>query len=152
MVLDADPAVLDYVYDILSDRFRVSLVTGAAELEQHLNNSAAPDLLLMDWNIVEGENEENALGLLARTHALKPLLPIVMLACSADLKEVITATQMGAADVVLKPFRKSDIVAGAYTGVMSAIDETMGRMLRWIVEPTPRIGMLESSCRLPGKV
>lgn len=109
VVLDADPAVLDYIHDILSDRFKVSLITEAAELERRLNGSPAPDLLLMDWNIVEGEGDENALGLLARTHAQKPLLPIVMLACSADLKEVITATQMGAADVVLKPFRKSDI-------------------------------------------
>jgi DNA-binding NtrC family response regulator len=32
-----------------------------------------------------------------------------MMACSAELKEVIAATQMGAADVILKPFRKSDI-------------------------------------------
>jgi two-component system, NtrC family, response regulator AtoC len=109
VVLDADPAILDYVYDILSDRFNVSLITGPAELEHCLSSSPSPDLLLMDWNITEGNDDENALGLLARTHARKPLLPIVMLACSADLKEVVTATQMGAADVVLKPFRKHDI-------------------------------------------
>jgi two-component system response regulator AtoC len=111
VVLDADPAILDYMYDILSDRFKVSLITEPDELDRCVSNSPAPDLILMDWNIVEGENDENALGLLARTHAQKPLLPIVMLACSADLKEVVTATQMGAADVVLKPFRKSDIDA-----------------------------------------
>ncbi len=109
VVLDADPAILDYIYDILSDRFKVKLIADPSELERCLNSSPSPDLLLMDWNIVEGENDENALGLLARTHAQKPLLPIIMLACSADLKEVLTATQMGAVDVVLKPFRKSDI-------------------------------------------
>jgi DNA-binding NtrC family response regulator len=111
VVLDADPAILDYVYDILSDRFKVSLIADARELDRCLNNSPAPDLLLMDWNVIEGEDEENALGLLARTHTQKPLLPIVVLACSADLKEMVTATQMGAADVVLKPFRKDDIDA-----------------------------------------
>lgn len=110
VVLDPDPAILDYLHDILSDRFKVSLITGAAELERCLGSSPAPDLLLMDWNITEG-NDENALGLLAKTHALKPILPIVMLSCSADLKEVVTATQMGACDVVLKPFRKHDIDA-----------------------------------------
>lgn len=109
VVLDADPAVLDYVYDILADRFKVSLITGPAELGPCLDT--APDLLLMDWNITEDESDENALGLLAKTHAQKPLLPIIMLACSADLKEVVTATHMGAADVILKPFRKSDIDA-----------------------------------------
>ena len=109
VVLDADPAILDYVHDILSDRFKVSLLTESQELARCLDSSPAPDLLLMDWNITEKEEEENALGLLAKTHAKKPLLPIVMLSCSADLKEVITATQMGATDVVLKPFRKNDI-------------------------------------------
>ena len=54
-------------------------------------------------------SEENALGLLAKTHAAKPSLPIIMFACSAELNEVIAATQMGAADVILKPFRKDDI-------------------------------------------
>jgi DNA-binding NtrC family response regulator len=34
-----------------------------------------------------------------------------MMACSADLKEVVTATQMGATDVILKPFKKADIDA-----------------------------------------
>ena len=156
VVLDADPAVLDYVYDILSDRFRVSLVTGAVELEQHLNNSASPDLLLMDWNIVEGENEENALGLLARTHALKPLLPIVMLACSADLKEVITATQMGAADVVLKPFRKSDIDAAVEQCLLktetqyveSDVDEIPLNDNTSFVRSCKRMREIESQCTL----
>lgn len=111
VVLDADPAVLDYVYDILSDRYKVSLIADAAELNGCITSAPAPDLLLMDWNIVEADGDENALGLLAKTHALKPQLPIVILSCSADMKEVITATQMGAADVVLKPFRKHDIDA-----------------------------------------
>ena len=109
VVLDADPGVLDYVHDILSDRFRVSLLTEASELTRCLGESPAPDLLLMDWNIVEDDSEDHALGLLAKTHAQKPLLPIIMLACSADLKEVVAATQLGASDVILKPFRKTDI-------------------------------------------
>jgi two-component system, NtrC family, response regulator AtoC len=109
VVLDADPAILNYVRDILADRFRVSLFTEAAELNRSLKEVPAPDLLLMDWNIVEDEAEENALGLLAKTHAAKPSLPIVMFACSAELKEVIAATHMGARDVILKPFGKIDI-------------------------------------------
>jgi DNA-binding NtrC family response regulator len=109
IVLDGDPAILDYVKSLLEDRFRVTLITEASELKQTLNESPAPDLLLMDWNIVEEDSEENALGLLAKTHAADPALPIVMFACSAELNEVIAATHMGAASVILKPFRKSDI-------------------------------------------
>lgn len=109
VVLDGDPAILDYLRSILADRFRINLFTQAAELNQCLSESPAPSLLLMDWNTVEDESEENALGLLAKIHAAKPSLPIIMMACSAELKEVIAATHMGAADVILKPFRKSDI-------------------------------------------
>ena len=97
VVLDGDPAILDYVKSILEDRFSVTLFTEAAELNRASSESPAPDLLLMDWNIVEDESEENALGLLAKTHAAKPSLPIIMFACSAELKEVIAATHMGAA-------------------------------------------------------
>ncbi|HEY1901957.1 MAG TPA: sigma-54 dependent transcriptional regulator [Terracidiphilus sp.] len=109
MVLDADGGVLNYIDRILADRFRVSLFTDAVEFTEGLKESPAPDLLLMDWHTVEGESEENALGLLAKTHASHPKLPIIMLACTAELKEVVAASRMGAADVILKPFKKSDI-------------------------------------------
>jgi DNA-binding NtrC family response regulator len=108
-ILDADRGVLDFLHRILADRFRVTLFTEAEELTRSLAESPLPDLLLMDWHIAEGEAEENALGLLAKIHALKPALPIIMLACTAELKEVVAATRMGAADVILKPFKKSDI-------------------------------------------
>ena len=108
-VLDADPAILEYIHRILADRFSVSLFTEAAELTRSLRESPVPDLLLMDWHVAEDEAEENALGLLAKIRASRPSLPIIMLSCSAELKEVVAATRMGAADVILKPFRKSDI-------------------------------------------
>lgn len=111
VVLDPDPGVLNYLHDILSDRYKVSLLTEATELESCLTQSPAPDLLLMDWFIVEDKHEENALGLLAKTRALKPRLPVIMLACTADLKDVMDATHKGAANVILKPFRKVDIDA-----------------------------------------
>jgi len=109
IILDADRGVLDYLHRILSDRFRVTLFTEVEELTNSLAQSPLPDLLLMDWHIADGDTEENALGLLAKIHASKPVLPIIMLACTAELKEVVAATRMGAADVILKPFKKSDI-------------------------------------------
>ncbi|MGH9615273.1 MAG: sigma-54-dependent transcriptional regulator [Acidobacteriaceae bacterium] len=108
-VLDADRAILAYVRDVLADRFHVSLFTDAAELSRKLRESPAPDLLLMDWQIAEDETEENALGLLRKIRASKPSLPVIIFACSAELKEVATAMRIGAADIILKPFRKADI-------------------------------------------
>ena len=109
VVLDADRAVLNYLHRILADRFRVSLFSDAADLSSSLKESPAPDLLMMDWHVVENDHEENALALLAKIHASRPRLPVVMLACSAELNEVVAASRMGAADVILKPFKKSDI-------------------------------------------
>ena len=156
VVLDGDPAILDYVRSILADRFQVSVFTDAARFNQSLTESPAPDLLLMDWNTVEDENEENALGLLAKTHAARPSLPIIMTACSAELKEVIAATHMGAADVILKPFRKSDIDLAVQqcltkTGKQSAdsdVEEIPLNENTSFVRSCKRMREIESQCTL----
>jgi two-component system response regulator AtoC len=108
-VLDADPGILDYLRRVLSDRFSVSLFTEASELTQRLRESPTPALLFMDWHTVEDESEQNALSLLKKLRASQPTLPIIVLACSAELQDMVAATRMGATDVVLKPFRKRDI-------------------------------------------
>jgi two-component system, NtrC family, response regulator AtoC len=108
-VLDPDSAILNYLHRILADRFSVSLFTEAEELIRSLTESPAPDLLLLDWHIAGDGAGQNALGLLTKLRASKPSLPIILLTCSAELKEVAAVTRMGAADVILKPFRKADI-------------------------------------------
>ena len=108
-ILESDFAILGYLHRILSDRFNVSLYTAEEELDKKLKASVKLDLLLMDWHMDEEDLGENALKLLARIHSQRPTLPIILLACSADLNDVVQATRMGATEVVLKPFRKSDI-------------------------------------------
>jgi len=108
-VLDPDTAILNYLRRILADRFTVSLFSEAAELIRTLSESPAPELLLMDWHVAADGATKNSLALLTQLRSSHPALPIILLACSAELKDVVTATRMGAADVVLKPFRKADI-------------------------------------------
>jgi DNA-binding NtrC family response regulator len=110
-VLEGNPAVLDYVHQILEDRFSVSAFTNAAELTRSLRDSYAPDLLLMDWELAGDETETSALDLVSRVHALKPTLPIVLLVlqCSAGIQEVVRAVHLGVKDIVIKPFKKKDI-------------------------------------------
>jgi CheY-like chemotaxis protein len=52
-VLDANPAVLDYVHRILANRFSVSLFTEAEALSRSLRESPKPDLLLVDCDLAE---------------------------------------------------------------------------------------------------
>jgi DNA-binding NtrC family response regulator len=111
-VFDSCPDVLQYTRDILADRFKVTISATVTDLNKCLTDSPVPDLLLMDWHGTVDDEEisgENTLGLLARIRAARPALPIIMLSCSADQKEVLLAARMGATDVVLKPFTKDDI-------------------------------------------
>lgn len=110
-VLDANQAVLDYVHEILVNRFSVSLYTETHMLSRSLKESPRPDLLLVDCNIADDKTVEDPLDLLANLHASNPSLPIVMLACSASggLNQVLAAARLGAVDVILKPFKESDI-------------------------------------------
>jgi two-component system, NtrC family, response regulator AtoC len=109
-VLDADPRILEYIHGILVDRFNVSLFSDPVELSRRLKESAKFDLLLMNWHM-DGEDDtgEKALDLVGSIRASRPSLPIVLMACSADLKDVVQATRRGATDVILMPFRKADI-------------------------------------------
>jgi DNA-binding NtrC family response regulator len=107
--LGTDPALLHFVHSILSDRFHVSLFATPAELTASLQESNGTDLLLMDWHAGNGNGREDSLMRLANIRALKPSLPIVLLARSVDMKEVLQATRLGATDVILKPFVKSDV-------------------------------------------
>ena len=47
----------------------MSLFTEAATLLRRLEESPAPNLLLMDWHIAEDDTEENTLGLLTKIRA-----------------------------------------------------------------------------------
>ena len=156
-VLDADFAILGYIHRILVDRFNVSLFTEADELNEKLKSTKL-DLLLMDWHIEEGEGGDHALKLLAQIRSLRPALPIVLLACSADLNDVVLATRMGASDVILKPFRKPDIdlvvekhLSGS--GSLSAEEEAQATEIPLdentsLVLASKRMREIESQCRL----
>src|SRR5450755_2810495 len=108
-VLDSNPAILDYIQRILADRCQLSLFSQPIELITCVGQHPAPDLVLMDWLTAENNTGIHSLGMLKRILDSNPSLPVVMLSCSADLKEVVQATRMGAADIILKPFKTSDI-------------------------------------------
>jgi len=108
-VLDSNPAILDYIRRILADRYQLSLFSQPDELIVCIGRHPAPDLILMDWLTAENNTGVHSLGLLQKILDASPSLPVVMLSCSADLKEVVQATRMGAADIILKPFNSREI-------------------------------------------
>jgi two-component system, NtrC family, response regulator AtoC len=161
-VLDTDFGVLAYIHRILSDRFNVSLFTEAEELSQKLKGSAKLDLLLMGWPIDAEDTGQDTLKFLAQIRALKPSLPIVLLACSADLKDVVLATRMGATDAILKPFRKADIDLVVQrcledSGKLGGEEDDQVREIPLddntsLVLSSKRMREIESQCRLVAQV
>lgn len=104
-LLDSDPAILDYLRSILSDRCSLSLYTNAADLFRHFKVQPTPELLFIDGHL----EEESTLELLTAIRAAQPTLPMIQLSCSSDLQDVVLAMRAGACDVIRKPFRKNDI-------------------------------------------
>ncbi len=107
-VLDADPAILDYVHRILSDRCDLSLYTDPTELTESLSKASGLDMVLMDWHADDNMSEDSP-HVLARILKTRPSLPVVVMSCSSELEDLVQATRMGAADIILKPFQKDEI-------------------------------------------
>ena len=152
-VLDSDPEVLNYIGEVLQNRGKVSLFADPVEFIDGLRESPAPDLILMDWTVSDN-SEDDSLYLLEKVLRWKPFVPVVMLACSAELKDVIRATRMGAVDVILKPFQKSDIdkvvqlyVADADSAPIEVIETPLDENTSF-VRSSKRMREIESNCTL----
>lgn len=108
-ILDPNPDLLDYIGRALSDQYRVSLFSEVDEFRHCLQNGACADLLLMDWHASDSASDKDSEDLLGLVRATHPAMPVVVLACTSDLADLLTATRLGASEILLKPFRKSDI-------------------------------------------
>lgn len=159
-ILETDPAVLEYLGQALSEQFELSLFTRPSELQNSLTEDSVPNLLLLDWHAEEdgGEDrsETKALDILAKIRASHPSLPALMLACSAELNDVIAAVRMGATDVLLKPFARDEIVQAVERCLRPAEAIVSEHDIREIplsenvsfVRTSPRMREIESQCTL----
>lgn len=155
-VLDADAPIVAYVGSVLADRFKLSLFTDAKTFDQQLAEGITPDLLIVDWLVCEGGVERNALSLLSRVRAIRPRIPILVLACSGDLKELFAATRMGGVQILFKPFRKKDIedaiqnclgAPSRQPGQVEAKEIPLNEHTSFI-RATKRMAEIESQCTL----
>lgn len=154
-VLDSDPGVLSYIGSVLTDRFKVSLFSQPEEFSRSLEEGATFDVVMMDW-LCTNEAGVDSLALLGRIRAYRPTLPVVVLAFPAHLEEIITATRMGAAEILLKPFRKSEIDEIIDRCLATSLPESGDDGVKEIplnentsfVRSTKRMREIESQCTL----
>ncbi|KAA6458341.1 sigma-54-dependent Fis family transcriptional regulator [Acidobacteria bacterium AB60] len=155
-VIDEDQEVRDYVRESLGDEFTIRLFSGPGEASETLEDATPPDLVFLDCHIDSDPSGESAFGLLTRIRKAKPFVPVIMLSCSADTREILKASQMGAAGVLLKPFHKGDLDSVVQQYFCVSDQESPGLEIREIpldgetsfVRASKRMRDVESHCRL----
>lgn len=146
-ILDSNPGMLEYVRSMAGNKYSVARFNKVTEL---FSNPSA-DLLLLDWHSLP-----DPLALLTAIRTAKPELPVIMLACSADLKAVVQAVHLGARDVILKPFGAAEIDEAIHQHVGDAPDAPVDERSYEIpldehlsfVHCSKRMNEIESQCRL----
>jgi len=98
-VLDSNLAVLEYLRQVLSSQYSLSLFSDETSLLQQCANGPEPHLVLLAW-----ESIEQSLPILSHVRASIPDVPIIILSTSAEVKNLEIVTRIGSRGVVLKPF------------------------------------------------
>jgi DNA-binding NtrC family response regulator len=98
-VLDANLAVLEYLRQVLSSQYSLSLFSDEASLLHQCANGPEPHLVLLAW-----ESIEQSLPILSHVRTSIPDVPIIILSTSAEVKNLEIVTRIGYRGVVLKPF------------------------------------------------
>src|SRR6202789_1753197 len=115
LILEPDLAVLDYLRLTLSSRFSLSLFSEEQTLLDRLDQVEEPDLLLLPTH-----HKRDSLPLLTHIRCTKPNLPVIVLSCSADLRDIEMVIRLGVRAIVMKPFTGSDVEQAIEENLASA--------------------------------
>ena len=105
LIVDDDPVVLDSTVMIARELgYQVSgCLEGQAALE-HVRNISV-DAVLADINMPQ----ISGIDLLREIHALEPTMPVVLMSGQAELDTAVAAMQLGASDLLVKPYRTAQL-------------------------------------------
>ena len=97
-------AVLDYLRLTLGNQYALSLFSEDQSLLDRLEQQDEPDLLLLALH-----TNRDPLPLLTHIRCTKPHLPVIVLSCSAELRDLEMVIRLGVRAIVMKPFIGSDV-------------------------------------------
>lgn len=106
LILEPDLAVLDYLKSSLQAHYKLGLYSDEQMLLDYLDQSAPADLLVLALH-----SDRDPLPLLTHIRCNKPQLPVIVLSCSADLKDLEMVIRIGVRAIVMKPFLGSEVQA-----------------------------------------
>jgi DNA-binding NtrC family response regulator len=104
LILEPDLAVLDYLRLTLGNQYSLSLFSEERSLLDRMEQQDEPDLLLLALY-----TSRDPLPLLTHVRCTKPHLPVIVLSCSADLRDLEMVIRLGVRAIVMKPFVGSDV-------------------------------------------
>src|ERR1700744_2734924 len=104
LILEPDLAVLDYLRLTLGSQYSLNLFSEEQALLDRLEKSEQPDLLLLALH-----TSRDPLPLLTHIRCTKPNLPVIVLSCSAELRDLEMVIRLGVRGIVIKPFIGSDV-------------------------------------------
>src|ERR1700730_5112870 len=104
LILEPDLAVLDYLRLTLGSQYSLNLFSEEQTLLDRLEKAEQPDLLLLALH-----TSRDPLPLLTHIRCTKPHLPVIVLSCSAELRDLEMVIRLGVRGIVMKPFTGSDV-------------------------------------------
>ncbi len=104
LILEPDLAVLDYLRLTLGDQYSLSLFSEEQSLLDRLEQKEEADMLLLAMH-----SGRDPMPLLTHIRCTKPHLPVIVLSCSAELRDLEMVIRLGVRAIVMKPFVGSDI-------------------------------------------
>jgi len=104
LILEPDLAVLDYLRLTLGSQYSLSLFSEEQVLLDRLEKAEQADLLLLALH-----TSRDPLPLLTHIRCTKPHLPVIVLSCSAELRDLEMVIRLGVRGIVMKPFVGSDV-------------------------------------------
>jgi two-component system, NtrC family, response regulator AtoC len=105
LILEPDLAVLDYLRLTLGTQYSLSLFSDEQTLLDRLEQKKEePDLLLLALH-----TNRDPLPLLTHIRCTQPHLPVIVLSCSAELRDIEMVIRLGVRGIVMKPFIGSDV-------------------------------------------
>ena len=102
LILEPDLAVLDYLRLTLGSQYSLNLFSEEQALLDRLEKAEQPDLLLLALH-----TSSDPLPLLTHVRCTRPHLPVIVLSCSAELRDLEMVIRLGVRGIVMKPFTGS---------------------------------------------
>lgn len=106
LILEPDLAVLDYLKTTLGNKYSLSLFSEEKTLLDRLEQQTDPDLLLLALH-----SDRDPIPLLTQIRCSKPQLPVVVLSCTSDMRDIEMVIRLGVKAIVMKPFVGCDVEA-----------------------------------------